>query len=117
MVEDDDKVRRLVTTVLGNCGYRVLAAHDGQEALTLVRDQGVPPLHLVVTDVVMPVVGGAELVRRLRQDAPGVRVLFMSGYSGGTAVEEAMSLTAGPVLQKPFDPRDLARRVREVLDR
>ena len=115
LVEDDVAVRGLVAEVLRRRGYRVLEAPGGEEAVeAIARHAG--PVHLLVTDVVMPGMGGQELTRRLLEARPGLRVLLISGYSGERT--EVGDLPAGPVafLQKPFSPGALARKVRDLLD-
>jgi CheY-like chemotaxis protein len=116
LVEDDGAVRDLVAQVLRRRGYRVLEALDGGEAeLRATSHPG--PLHLLVTDIVMPGMDGLDLARRLLEARPGLRVLLISGY--GSERVDATGLDPGSVafLQKPFSPGTLARRVREVLDR
>jgi PAS domain S-box-containing protein len=115
LVEDQDAVRSFARHVLLAGGYRVMEARDGEEALRVAQQcQG--PIHLLLTDVVMPRMTGPHLAERLVRDRPDLRVLFMSGYA-----EEAITLCGVPVagstfLQKPFNPARLARKVREVLD-
>lgn len=107
LVEDEEEVRRLVRDILGSLGYEVLAARDGAEALELIqRFPG--PIHLLLTDLVMPGMTGREVADELRAARPGSKVLFMSGYA-----EEAV----GPdeLLQKPFAPDLLARKVAAAL--
>jgi CheY-like chemotaxis protein len=112
LVEDDESVRQLTRTILEQRGYCVLVAESGAVALDLARDR-VRPIHLLLTDVVMPGMSGHELLRRIRQERPDVR--FITGY-----IDEALARLAGPgfpaFVQKPFLPADLMRRVREVLD-
>ena len=109
VVEDEDGVRNLVKRVLDGQGYRVLIARTASEALRLCQDAAID---LVLTDVIMPGMGGLALADRVRVIRPGARVLFMSGY---TAEETAVA--AGPaLLAKPFAPGDLVVRVREALD-
>jgi two-component system, cell cycle sensor histidine kinase and response regulator CckA len=116
LVEDEEMVRLLLCAVLERSGYRVLEARRGDEGLQ-VAERTREPIHLLVTDVIMPQMGGAELARRLASAHPETRVLFMSGYTDG-----ALSLNEGfpeeaAFLQKPFTPDVLARKVREVLER
>ena len=115
VVEDEELVRRMTRRVLESCGYRVLEAREGAEALVVARkSQG--ELDLVLTDLVMPRMGGVELVNRLREEWPRIRVLFMSGYVA-RAGWDAAALPAGALLlEKPFGPREVARKVREALD-
>ncbi|GAB4362354.1 MAG: hypothetical protein Kow00128_02040 [Deltaproteobacteria bacterium] len=115
VTEDEEMVRDLVCTILRRNGYRVLEARDGEEALEVVeRHEG--PIHLLVTDVVMPRIGGPELAERLAQLRPGIRVLFISGYTD-TAVTKLGMITPGSAfLEKPFVPGALVSRVRTLLD-
>jgi signal transduction histidine kinase len=114
VAEDEPLVRVLVRKTLTQAGYRVLEAGGGEEALQLAaRHDGT--IHLLVTDVVMPGMSGRELMRRLAEVRPSVKVLYMSGYSD-EAVERHGVLDPGTAfMQKPFTPSVLARRVREVL--
>ena len=114
VAEDERLVRVLVRKTLTQAGYRVLEAGGGEEALRLAaRHDGT--IHLLVTDVVMPGMSGRELMRRLAEVRPNVKVLYMSGYSD-EAVERHGVLDPGTAfMQKPFTPSVLARRVREVL--
>jgi CheY-like chemotaxis protein len=116
VVEDDTPVRDFVTRVLSAKGYRVLSACEGVEALRLCGDCA-DPVDLLVTDVVMPGMGGRELASRVEAAKPGVRVLFVSGYTEN-AISHHGILEAGlEFLQKPFTTDALLRKVREVLDR
>jgi PAS domain S-box-containing protein len=115
LVEDEESVRSLARRVLKEKGYRVLEAKNGQEALA-VFEKAKGAVDLLLTDVVMPQVGGVELVRRLPAAKSGLRVLFMSGYTD-KAVVESGGLDGGVAfLQKPFTPDALSAKVREVLD-
>jgi CheY-like chemotaxis protein len=97
-------------------GYAILEAENGAEALeVLARADG--PVDLVLTDVVMPILNGRELGERLAAERPRLRVLFMSGYTDDDVVRRGLLEPGAPFLQKPFTPGDLARKVREVLDR
>jgi PAS domain S-box-containing protein len=115
LVEDEEAVRRLAHRILQSNGYTVLEAKNGEEASAIAKEhQG--PIHILVTDLVMPRMSGRQLATSLVQARPDLRVLFMSGYA-----EEAVLRSGGrdpsvPFLQKPFSPMDLARKVREVLD-
>jgi len=111
VAEDDPLVRRIVVTSLEACGYRVLAAEDGESALRMA-EQHEGPIHLLLTDVVMPRMGGPELARALARRWPTLPMLFMSGYPKGLE-----GVGEGSLLHKPFTPRELSIRVREVLDR
>ena len=107
----------MASEVLKNCGYHVIEARDGAEALDLqAHHHG--PIELLLTDIMMPRIKGPELASRLRGDRPETRVLYMSGYSDDVirGVGRSQALTAS-FLRKPFVPAELARRVRETLDR
>jgi CheY-like chemotaxis protein len=113
LVEDDEDVRRLGSEVLQSCGYTVLETGDPLEALTIgERRNGA--IDLLVTDMVLPAMGGAELATRLETLSPGLRVLCMSGYADQIAAVAA-NQPARAVLSKPFTPHDLAKKVREAL--
>jgi signal transduction histidine kinase len=112
LVEDDDEVRRLTELLLRDAGFRVLSARSGAEGLELGRShQG--PLHLVVTDVVMPGMSGAEMWGKLRDERPEAKVLFLSGYAEATL--DASDTRVG-FLQKPFTLRELEHHLHELLD-
>jgi two-component system, cell cycle sensor histidine kinase and response regulator CckA len=101
IAEDEDALRGLVVRILGEQGYRTLDARDGSEALHLAH-LAWPQLQLVVTDVVMPGMGGAELGRRLALDCPGLPVLYMSAYGPGDIFHRGPPGPAIPFLAKPF---------------
>jgi len=115
VVEDEADVRRLAVRALEALGYRVWEAEDGQKALDLVL-AGCGPFQLLLTDLVMPQLGGARLAARLRALTPGLRVVFMTGYADVGTLDEALPEGADAVLPKPFTARELGLRVREVLD-
>jgi two-component system, cell cycle sensor histidine kinase and response regulator CckA len=115
VVEDDQAVLGLARRSLEAEGYTVLAAADGPDALRLVERHG-GPIHLLVTDVVMPGMSGRELAAQIGARRIGVRVLFMSGYPGDAVVHGGALAPGSAFLQKPFGPERLARKVREVLD-
>jgi CheY-like chemotaxis protein len=108
VVEDEESLRSLIELILTEAGYRVLAAANGEDALTLLR--GSDPIDLVLTDSIMPRVSGSELVRRLRAIRPEARVIQMTGYSElGTPKDE--------FLTKPFEAETLLHSIRDALDR
>jgi PAS domain S-box-containing protein len=115
LVEDDEGLRELGRLILTASGYRVLTARDGNEALQLCEGL-TAPLHLLLTDVVMPHLSGRQLVDQLLLKRPGLKVLFLSGYSPDTLKSHGVGESAPPFLQKPFTPTTLTRIVREVLD-
>jgi two-component system cell cycle sensor histidine kinase/response regulator CckA len=114
LVEDQDGIRDLVGEFLRRKGYTVLHAVDGEEALRLAEHHD--EINLLLTDVLMPNIGGRELAERLTQERPRMKVLFMSGYTEQTSLGgEAVGQPAA-VLQKPFSMDNLARKIRNVLD-
>jgi PAS domain S-box-containing protein len=115
LVEDEQAVRNVATRVLMNQGYRVLAACNGEEALA-IAEKAAGAIELVLTDVVMPDMGGPELAARLIERWPGVRVVFMSGYAEGDKVRAGMEGLETAFLQKPFSAESLVLMVRHVLD-
>jgi two-component system, cell cycle sensor histidine kinase and response regulator CckA len=115
LVEDDDRVRAVAKKILEAYGYRVLAAPQGNDALAFAA-QLHARLDLVLIDIILPGLSGPELVEHLREGHPGIKVLFMTGYLDYSllkpdAIDPTMNL-----IQKPFTPETLARKVREVLD-
>jgi nitrogen-specific signal transduction histidine kinase/ActR/RegA family two-component response regulator len=116
LVEDDLSVRGMAVRVLQTQGYTVLEATDGEDALRLVQEYTGGRIRLVVTDVVMPRMSGRELVERLVTVYPGLKVLYMSGYTDDAIIRHGVLEEGTPFLQKPFTVTDLARRVREVMD-
>lgn len=115
VVEDDPQVRALTVRALEKHGYEVLEAGTHVEARAWVARRG-GEIELLLTDVIMPQLSGPELFLEMRSSLPNARVLYMSGYTG-TAVQQRGLLKPGsPILEKPFTPEVLARKVREALD-
>ncbi|MCI0545566.1 MAG: ATP-binding protein, partial [Actinobacteria bacterium] len=115
LVEDEESVRTMVSDLLIDTGYKVLEARHGIHALEVAAEhQG--PIHLLITDVVMPQMGGGELAQRLTALRPGVRVLFMSGYTDDAIVRHGVLERGTAFIQKPFSLQIFTRRIREVLD-
>ena len=115
VVEDEEVVRQLMCAVLADAGYSVLCAATPEEALRMTREHE-GAIDLLVTDVVMPEMPGPALAREVIALRPGVKVLFVSGYSESDITEQGVVETALEVLQKPFTKMALIRRVREMLD-
>ncbi|MCU0595307.1 MAG: transporter substrate-binding domain-containing protein [Desulfobacterota bacterium] len=115
IVEDEPMVRNLAVKVLDRYGYHVLSAENGREALESSRGHG-GPIHLMLTDVVMPGMSGRELVEMLREVRPEMKVLYMSGYTDDAIVCHGILEKGIAFIQKPFTPEDMARKVREVLE-
>jgi two-component system cell cycle sensor histidine kinase/response regulator CckA len=114
VVEDDEGVRDLVRLMLESNGYQVLAVDDAEEATRLCREHA--GVDLLLTDVVMPGLNGRALAERLGEVAPGMRILFMSGYSDEAVHRHGVLGESAAFLEKPFTERALTRKVREVLD-
>ncbi len=115
LVEDAAAVRAVTKQILERQGYAVLEAPDGEAGLRLAqRHRGV--IHLLLTDVVMPRVGGRELAEQLARLRPDVKVLYASGYTDDSVVRHGILESGTAYLQKPFSPESLARKVRDVLD-
>ena len=116
VAEDEEPLRALLVAVLKKLGYRVLEAPNGASALKIAQEWE-HPIHLLLTDVVMPEMGGLELAERLSATRPSTRVLYLSGYTNASAAELERRRENFTLLQKPVTPDLLARNVREVLDR
>ena len=116
LVEDDANLRLLIARVLGACGYTVLAASGGVEALAIADNPAIL-IDAVITDVVMPGMNGRELVEKLVDSRPGMGSLLMSGYTDDDVLRRGVLHGETAFLQKPFTPDQLARKVRAVLDR
>jgi signal transduction histidine kinase/CheY-like chemotaxis protein len=115
LVEDEDAVRSVAARVLLNQGYTVIQAHNGAEALKVLEEMA-PNIDLILTDVVMPDMGGLVLAEQLRARWPALKLLFMSGYAEGDKVQPGFQEVHSWFLQKPFSAESLALKVREVLD-
>jgi len=115
LVEDEEVVRGLACQILEEAGYQVLVAHQGEEAIRLSNEHA-KEIHLLLTDVVMPGAGGKEVADRLGSLRPGIKVLFMSGYTDEAIVHHGVLDSNVKFIQKPFSPVALAKKVREVLD-
>jgi CheY-like chemotaxis protein len=116
LVEDEPSVRGLAVRVLREQGYTLLEASNGDEALRTVQEQKDKKISLLVTDVVMPQMGGKELSNRLKILQSDIKVLFISGYTDDAIVHRGVLEPGTNFLQKPFSPAALAHKVRNVLD-
>jgi|GEM_PF-700254 len=116
LVEDDTPLRETAVKILTRQGYTVTEAKNGNDAL-MICQRMTPPADLILTDVVMPGMGGMELVERVKEIWPGIKILFMSGYSDNALLK--MEILTGKIeyLPKPFDLITMTRKVREVLDK
>jgi PAS domain S-box-containing protein len=112
VVEDQEEVRKYAAAALRSYGYRVVQAANAEEALRVCQRE---PIHLVLTDVVMPDMSGRELAYRLGKRWPAIKVLFMSGYTDDAIVHQVVLEKGAEFIQKPFSPEELAIKVRELL--
>ncbi len=117
LVEDEQALREMARKILERKGYRVTAAVSGREALALAGRDGSGGPELLLTDVIMPEMNGRELAKQLLDRFPDLRVLYISGYPGEALGRHGVPAAGLELLAKPFAPEELARRVREVLDR
>jgi CheY-like chemotaxis protein len=115
VVEDEDLIRSLAEQILADRGYRVVSAGNAAEALEVVARLD-REIDLLLTDIVMPGLSGLDLAQRLQRRAPGLRVLFMSGYSDSPLLRAGLAREGAAFLQKPFSADALERRVRDLLD-
>lgn len=115
VAEDEETLRGLAVRVLGKCGYRVLSASDGAEAMNIVETHD-GPIHMLLTDVVMPKAGGRQVAERAVRKFPEIKVLYISGYTDDSVVVNGVLEAEIAFLQKPFSPDALVRKVRHVLD-
>jgi len=115
IVEDDDGLRKLALIILKRGGYRVLDAENGEDALRVVEAHD-GSIDLLITDVVMPKMGGKEVAERLQSLYPQMKVLYISGYTDDAILHHGILQPGLNFFEKPFTPEELARKVREVLD-
>jgi CheY-like chemotaxis protein len=115
VVEDEPALRTLMRLVLGTCGYTVLEASNGDAALRVHREYD-GPIHLLLTDVIMPGISGQELARRLVAERAGLRVMYISGHAADVIAAQDKSGAGGAYLPKPLRPEPLARAIRHLLD-
>jgi PAS domain S-box-containing protein len=116
LVEDEDVVRRLARKILTRKGYRVLEADRGGDAYLMSQDYD-GEIDLLLTDVVMPNMNGKDLWEKIRSVRPGIKAVFMSGYTGDVIVHHGILDAGVEFIQKPFNVESLSRKVREVLDK
>lgn len=115
VVDDEPDVRTLARDILEPEGYTVLEAPDGADAL-LVAGHYAGPIHLVLTDVLMPNLSGPEMADQLKSVRRDTKVVFMSGYTSEVMGQYGVVRSGAPFVAKPFSPEGLARKLREVLD-
>jgi len=116
IVEDEDSLRKLLRTVLKHRGYKILEAENGEDALRISNEHE-GTIDLMITDVVMPKMGGKETAERLELLHPQMKVIYMSGYTDDAIVHHGVLAPGLNFLEKPFSPEKLAHKVREVLDK
>jgi two-component system cell cycle sensor histidine kinase/response regulator CckA len=116
VVEDTEMVRDLLTATLGSYGYTVIAAANASDALALAESR-LAEVDLLLTDVIMPGLNGRELAERLRAVRPELKVLFTSGYPADAVLRLGIADSAVDFIEKPYLPDELARTIRNVLDR
>ncbi len=117
VVEDEPAVRHLAASVLAGQGYTVLRAANGQDALQVAREHKGEPIRLVITDIVMPLMGGKVMAEWLKTAIPDLKILFTSGYTDEVVAHAETQEVGIQFLAKPYTPAALARTVRELLDR
>jgi PAS domain S-box-containing protein len=115
IVEDDDGLRKLAQGILRSYGYRILVAENGEDALRVSKEHD-GPVHLLLTDVVMPKMGGKKLAESLQPLYPRMKVIYMSGYTDNAIVRHGVLALGLNFLEKPFLPEGLARKVRKALE-
>jgi len=115
IIEDDDSLRALVLNILKRKGYKILEAENGEDAIEVAEAHD-GPIDLMITDVVMPKMGGQEVAKLLKQHYPHIKVIYMSGYTDSTIANHGILETGLNFVQKPFTPEVLAGKVREILN-
>ena len=116
IVEDEEIVRELIYESLNKFGYDLIEAENGKKALQCCKTDSEKPIQLLITDVIMPDIGGSELAKKLEKLKPDMKVLFISGYTDDAIVHHGVLDEGVAFLQKPFSPQTLVKKVREILD-
>ncbi|MCX6899921.1 MAG: response regulator [Verrucomicrobia bacterium] len=115
LVEDEDRVREFAVRLLREAGYAVLEARNGTDALRVLQEQASRKIDIMVTDVIMPQMGGKELADQLKRLRPNTRILFVSGYTGDALDNSGVLQTGAAFLEKPFSAARLTQKIREVM--
>jgi two-component system, cell cycle sensor histidine kinase and response regulator CckA len=115
LVEDEEALLKITAERLSECGYTVLQARDGMHALEIARSYD-EPIHLLLTDIMMPRMGGLALARSMSELRPGIRILFMTGHAEREASYRDAIRSGAESIQKPFSHEQLTRLVRQMLD-
>ena len=116
LAEDEPSVRALAARVLRNQGFSVVEASDGVDALQVLQDMDMGPMDMLLTDIVMPRVGGSELAEKVQCQRPDIKVLFTSGFIDDSPVLETASGPGSAFLQKPFTSQSLINAVVGILN-
>lgn len=116
VVEDEEVLRKLITSVLKKRGYKIIEASDGEDALDLIKGQKENSIHLVITDLVMPRMSGPELIKKLSLLHPETKVLCISGYTVNPMIQPELLKPQTSFLRKPFAPETLAQKVCEIIN-
>jgi CheY-like chemotaxis protein len=117
VVEDDPSLRQLACGILRDRGYQILMASNGQEALQVASAHKGPPIRLVLTDVVMPLMDGEVMAQWLKITYPDIKILFTSGYTDDSVTQQGVLDTGVEFLPKPYTPSVLVRKVRDLMDK
>jgi CheY-like chemotaxis protein len=115
LVEDEDAVRTVTRRILERDGFRVLEARSGREGMAAARS-ATSPIDLLITDVLLPDIGGGEVAREIVKVQPQIRVLYLSGYSDETLIDQGIAAVPGNFIQKPFSSDVLRKRIRSLLE-
>jgi DNA-binding NtrC family response regulator len=116
VLEDEERVRSVISRMLQEAGYELLIAHNAADAIALASTHA-DRLRLVLSDVVMPGASGPDVVQQIQERVPGVRALYMSGYTDHAVLRDGTLQSGVNFIQKPFAPAALAKKIRSVLDR
>ncbi len=116
IIDDEEIIRNLITDILEDSEYRVTAIGNGKEALEIFSSTG-EGIDLVLLDIIMPVMSGSEVLRKLRKIDPLIKVILLSGYSKDGEIEELLSLGGVDFLQKPISIKELKDRIQECLEK
>lgn len=115
LVEDEEKLRELVETVLVSNGFRVVSASNGKEGLDLVTDGKVGEIDLILTDVIMPLMSGKQMADLIHPMLPNAKIVFMSGYTDDALAPHGVLEHDVELIEKPFLVKNLVKRIREIL--
>jgi PAS domain S-box-containing protein len=116
IVEDEEQIRKLAKLILNGQGYSIVEASNGTEAISMIEEAGYPPIDCLVTDVIMPEMGGKELSEKLLEKYPKVKTLYISGYERDSISHHGVLEKGTHFLEKPFSPQELISKIREMLD-